>query len=118
MDILNQAIHSFQLEEKVQTQMAVDGLIGAIAIESEDTLIAAIANTVCRINWATGKASIIRKFDFDTKQIRFNDGKCDAKGRFWIGTMAVDGVGNKGNLFCLDASEVKSKISNVGCSMA
>ncbi len=116
VDILNQAIHSFQLDEKVHTQMAVDGLIGAIAIESEDTIMAAIANTVCSINMATGKTSVIRKFDFDIKQIRFNDGKCDARGRFWIGTMAVDGVGNKGNLYCLDGSTVKSKISNVGCS--
>jgi sugar lactone lactonase YvrE len=33
---------------------------------------------------------------------RFNDGKCDARGRFWAGTMAIDESPNMGALYCLD----------------
>ncbi|MBS1745862.1 MAG: SMP-30/gluconolactonase/LRE family protein [Bacteroidetes bacterium] len=116
VDILNRSIHSYSLEEKKHNEIAVDGYIGAIAVESEDIVIAAIANTVCRINIATGKTDVLKKFDFDKENIRFNDGKCDARGRFWIGTMSINGKGNKGNLYCLDHSTICNKISNVGCS--
>jgi len=33
---------------------------------------------------------------------RFNDGKCDLFGNFWIGSMAIDEEANKGSLYSLD----------------
>ena len=33
---------------------------------------------------------------------RFNDAKCDAKGRLWAGTMDFDVKTQSGNLYCLD----------------
>lgn len=34
---------------------------------------------------------------------RFNDGKCDAAGRFWAGTLALDASPNQGKLYRLEA---------------
>src|SRR6187200_2321873 len=48
---------------------------------------------------------------------RFNDGKCDAAGRFWAGTMAISEEQNKGNLYVLETDlSVKRKIENVSIS--
>lgn len=33
---------------------------------------------------------------------RFNDGKCDPAGRFWAGTMSLDGISKAGALYCLE----------------
>ncbi|EXG83185.1 SMP-30/gluconolactonase/LRE family protein [Saccharibacillus sacchari] len=33
---------------------------------------------------------------------RFNDGKCDAAGRFWAGTMSLVGKDKQGGFYCLD----------------
>ena len=33
---------------------------------------------------------------------RFNDGKCDAAGRFWAGTMSLVGKDKQGSFYCLD----------------
>jgi L-arabinonolactonase len=33
---------------------------------------------------------------------RFNDGKCDRRGRFWVGTMDIHARDRKGALYCLD----------------
>ena len=33
---------------------------------------------------------------------RFNDGKCDAAGRFWAGTMSKSEEENKGNLYVME----------------
>ncbi len=37
--------------------------------------------------------------------VRFNDGKCDARGRFWTGTMSLSGEPGRGVLYCV-AEEV------------
>ncbi len=48
---------------------------------------------------------------------RFNDGKCDAQGRFWTGTMSLQEEENKGNLYVMDtALSIKKKIENVTIS--
>src|SRR5918999_4891566 len=39
----------------------------------------------------------------DISSNRMNDGKCDPAGRFWAGTMAMDGARGRGALYRLDA---------------
>ena len=41
---------------------------------------------------------------------RFNDGRCDRQGRFWVGTMHHLTRAPEGSLFCLDASGFKEVI--------
>lgn len=41
---------------------------------------------------------------------RFNDGKCDAKGRFWAGTLALDASPNQGALYCLEENGKLRKV--------
>ena len=44
--------------------------------------------TKCRfayLDWSTGALTTVAKVDEDKPDNRFNDGKCDAKGRFWAG---------------------------------
>lgn len=49
---------------------------------------------------------------------RFNDGKCDAQGRFWAGTMSMKREPGMGALYCLDAGDgqVRRKIADVSLS--
>jgi sugar lactone lactonase YvrE len=48
---------------------------------------------------------------------RFNDGKCDAAGRFWAGTMSLNGVANQGALYCLEPDlTIRTIFENVSCS--
>lgn len=37
-------------------------------------------------------------------QIRYNDGKCDPSGRFYVGTMALNGQKGSGTLFVIDSA--------------
>jgi sugar lactone lactonase YvrE len=71
----------------------------------------------------------LASYDFDTRQlrfwcdpennsaIRFNDGKCDPAGRFWVGTMPLQSREPLGHLFCLDPDgRCECKISGVSIS--
>src|SRR5690606_19311707 len=47
---------------------------------------------------------------------RFNDGKCDSRGRFWAGSLHEEG-GNEAALYMLDGSgSIAKKIDQVSCS--
>jgi sugar lactone lactonase YvrE len=68
--------------------------------------------------------------NFDTEQLemiadpekhlpgnRFNDGKCDPAGRFWAGTLALDGTPDVAALYRLDADlSVHKVLEGVTCS--
>jgi sugar lactone lactonase YvrE len=48
---------------------------------------------------------------------RFNDGKCDPKGRFWVGTLSMDGVPEVSSLYCIDHKlSIEEKIAGVTIS--
>jgi len=71
--------------------------------------------------WDTGMVSTIQEVELDSGT-RFNDGKCDPKGRLWAGTMGPE-VGNArvepeaGALYCLDVDRsIEKKVSKVHIS--
>merc|ERR550532_660465 len=71
--------------------------------------------------WDTGMVSTVQEVELDSGT-RFNDGKCDAKGRLWAGTMGPE-VGNAkvepeaGALYCLDVDRsIEKKVSKVHIS--
>ncbi len=43
---------------------------------------------------------------------RFNDGKCDARGRLWAGTLAIDAAPERGALYRLDTDGVLDEIES------
>jgi sugar lactone lactonase YvrE len=51
---------------------------------------------------ADGAASVLLSVLADTPHLRFNDGKCDPRGRAWAGTMAADMAAGAGTLYRLD----------------
>lgn len=78
----------------------VPSIIGAIGFCADGRLIVALENEgICLFDLETGALEQIahpRKGDIG----RFNDGKVDHLGRFWIGWLTIDRKSN-GNLFCI-----------------
>jgi len=47
---------------------------------------------------------------------RLNDGRCDAVGRFWVGTIADDEASPTASLYCLDNGKLEKRLSGIGIS--
>lgn len=48
---------------------------------------------------------------------RFNDGKCDPKGRFWAGTLSCDNEKDAGSLYCINSTlNITKKWDHLTCS--
>ena len=48
---------------------------------------------------------------------RYNDGKCDPKGRFWVGSMDNFLSPGKGALYCLDPATAKASKMLSDCTV-
>jgi len=75
---------------------------GCMAPAANGGLVIALRDGVFRTREWGGELQHLVTLDYDATKMRANDGKCDAQGRFWIGT--IDETRNLKNaaLYCLD----------------
>jgi len=76
-------------------------IIGALALTEGPELIVALGNRVMLWHPETGEARILAEAP-DLPGHRFNDGRTDRQGRFWVGTMHNVTRAPEGTLFRLD----------------
>jgi sugar lactone lactonase YvrE len=61
--------------------------VASLAPRLDGTLLLAMRDGLWRFDPATGERSLAAKPPYDARSERFNDGKCDPQGRFWVGTI-------------------------------
>jgi sugar lactone lactonase YvrE len=76
---------------------------GSFALREAGGMIVAYRNGIGLIDPFTATFEEIAAGDVDFAKERFNDGKCDAKGRFWAGTMDRAVSKPVGSLYRIDA---------------
>ncbi len=75
---------------------------GCIAPAQTGGLVIALRHGVFRAREWGGALEPITTLPYDTASVRTNDGKCDALGRFWVGTIDEPKAGNRAELFSVD----------------
>lgn len=75
---------------------------GCIAPATNGGLVIARRDGVFRAQEWRGALELITTLPYDTTAVRANDGKCDALGRFWVGTIDEPKASRAGALFSID----------------
>lgn len=75
---------------------------GCIAPASNGGMVIALRDGVFRAREWRGALELITTLPYDTATVRANDGKCDALGRFWVGTIDEPKASRAGALFSID----------------
>jgi len=75
---------------------------GCIAPAASGGLVIALRHGVFRARDWGGPLELITTLPYDTQSVRANDGKCDALGRFWVGTIDEPKASRAGALFSID----------------
>jgi len=94
----NEPVQSWRMPERV----------GCIALTAESgQLIAAMETGIASVKLdPSGHVDCqwLARINHPAAGMRFNDGRCDASGRFWVGTMVMDMslASKQGGLYCLD----------------
>lgn len=89
VDIEGRNLHLYDPETGNDKAFDVKERIGTIVPLEQGGALVALQNGIHKIDTNTGALTFIAQ-PIQEKDIRFNDGKCDAAGRFWVGTMALD----------------------------
>lgn len=75
---------------------------GCIAPAASGGLVIALRHGVFRARQWGGELQHLVTLPYDTATVRANDGKCDALGRFWVGTIDEPKARRAGTLYSID----------------
>ena len=114
VDIRQPAIRRFDHASGVVHTWPMPELVGSIAFASDGRLVVALAESISLFEVATGALEPIAKPPVRIPGHRFNDGRCDRHGRFWVGTMHNITRAPEGALFRLEGrGELVEQMSGI-----
>ena len=92
---------------------------GCMAPAASGGLVIALRDGVFRATEWRGPLQRIATLDYDPACHRANDGKCDALGRFWVGTLDETRSLHNAGLYCIDARHSANKgDAQVACKIS
>lgn len=89
------------LEAGEDRAIGLDAMVGAAAPTSSGAVVVALADRLALVDLADESVRTLVRLPHGPG-LRSNDGACDAAGRFWIGTMALDETPGAGALYRYD----------------
>ena len=108
VDIEGKHIHRYDWMNKTQQTWATDERVGCIALVGKaGCVVAAMETGIFEVELLANqqtKAHLLAAIEHPIANMRFNDGRCDSQGRFWVSTMCMDMAAAKqvGAVYCLD----------------
>lgn len=97
-------------------EIKFDKVIGTVVPYTEDTVVVALKDGIYKLNLNTEALTFLSAPEGGIANNKYNDGKCDAKGRLWVGTMDNDCAPEKANFFVYDGKEGRKVLGNVTIS--
>lgn len=92
---------------------------GCMAPAAGGGLVIALRHGVFRARAWGGPLELLTTLDYDPATMRANDGKCDALGRFWVGTIDETRAAKNAGLYCIDARHATAgEAPTVNCKIA
>ena len=117
VDIEAKLLYQMQWPEKHVHSWPMPQRIGMIAQEDENNFIVALQDGLARFDIETSELEWLVDIEKDITTNRPNDGKCDAVGRLWLGTMDINCNKDTGALYCIDKEfSVAEKLSRLTIS--
>jgi len=102
VDILAPAIYTYRPSDGSTSALGLDHDVGACAPRQDGGFVLALDDGFALLDPGSQSPRLIAPVEADDPTTRFNDGRCDPRGRFWAGTMAYDERAAAGALYRLD----------------
>lgn len=102
VDILAARIFGYDPRSGQVSTMEVPQMVGAIAPCKDGRFLAALADGLYYVDMETEELAFLVNPENHLPDNRYNDGKCDAQGRFWIGSIHLEEKAEQGALYLID----------------
>jgi sugar lactone lactonase YvrE len=87
IDVKAPCLHRYEPDTGATRTWRVTSDLGGFALLADDGALVALRHGIHRLDLQSGKLELLAAPPFDPAVFRFNEGACDASGRFWIGVM-------------------------------
>jgi L-arabinonolactonase len=103
-------LHRFDPAEGSTRSWALPETVGSFALCEGGGALVAILSGLHHLDFASGKLTLRVKTPYDPALQRFNDGKCDRAGRFWVGQVRRSAIEPPpvGDLYCYDGRTLRA----------
>jgi len=115
-DIPGKALHRWVMNGDAHTQWDFDCEPGSCAPMPGGALLLAMRDGLWRFDTASGQRQRLASPPYDPAFERFNDGKADPQGRFWVGSMYEPRTQPAGALFCWSGGKLERMAGDVTVS--
>ncbi len=118
IDVERGALHRYDTTNGSNTTTDLGQRVGAVVPRQSGGLMVAAEHGFIAVDPESGNQQPMVDPEADRSENRFNDGKCDPRGRFWAGTMEIaEHDMTKGSLYCLHADHSVTKhVAGIGVS--
>jgi sugar lactone lactonase YvrE len=117
VDILGKRFWRYDPATGAHDSFDIGQYVGTVVPRKKGGVVLALHRGIATYDLKTKKLGMVVDVEDNKPMLRFNDGKCDPSGRFWAGTMMVQGSAPMGTLFCLRLDwRAEKKLTGVGCS--
>jgi sugar lactone lactonase YvrE len=113
IDIPRCVVHRKNVDSFEHRSWTLPSEPGCIALHENGGLIVAMRDRIAHLDTDSGTLTTLMNAPYDARTMRFNDGRCDEKGRLWIGTMYEPRDQALGSLYCLE----RGKLSEHNCQV-
>ena len=102
VDITGKTLNVYAPRDGMNRELYTGQMTGTVVPAESGLAVVALQHGFYFIDPETGTKNLIADPEAERVNNRFNDGKCDPSGRFWAGTMDVEGKPGQGSLYRLN----------------
>jgi sugar lactone lactonase YvrE len=108
VDIAGKAVHRFSFANSQHRLWNLPSEPGCLARSTGGKMVVAMRSGIAFLDTSDGTLQPIVDSPYDTSLMRFNDGRCDAAGRLWVGTLYEPRDKAGASLFCLEHGIIRN----------
>lgn len=106
IDIAGLAVHRYHPGRGAHVSWPLPSEPGCIARSANGRMLIAMRSGLAMLDTVSGSLATLAAAPYDTAKIRFNDGRCDAAGRLWVGTLYEPRDRPGGSLYCVERGPI------------
>jgi len=104
VDRMGKKLHIYNPANKLNETIGVEQYVTSVVVREGGRLLLTRQNGIYSYDMEKRNFELLVDPEIDLPNNRFNDGKCDPAGRFWVGTMDFGGDRPSGSLYRFDTN--------------
>ena len=115
-DIPKRRLHRFVPATGTSSHWDFHADIGSAAPCADRTFVLALRDGIWHFDPTTDRRTLLAAAPYDVTDHRFNDGKCDLAGRFWVGSMDEPRRPSSAALYCFEHGRLEPRQDGITIS--